>query len=166
MIKDLVKLSRELDKQGLIAEADDTNAIIRRIAESPDPGATAVEEAKKQFSEGAAAYQKKDYEAAKLHFIKGYRLSNKPSFLFNIGMCAYRMGDLNTANSYMRQFLAGNPDPSRKAKAEEIVNMVASEEPEEAIAVKLTDKVVNTVRQTGREVNEKQVGDFIGGLFT
>lgn len=68
----------------------------------------------------------------------------------------------------MTQFLNSNSDPKRRAKAEMIARRVANEPTEPAepmIAQKLTDNVIETVKETGRDVDEAKVENFIGELF-
>ena len=49
MINNLVKLAKDLDRRGLVVEANSIKCIIKRIAESTDPQTTAIEEAKKRI---------------------------------------------------------------------------------------------------------------------
>jgi hypothetical protein len=168
MIIDLVKLSKKFDKEGNIREADKISDIINKIAASENPKGITAELARKEYDDGVEEYGNENYEAAKVHFIKGYNLSNKnPSFLFNIGMCAFRSGDSDMANSYMRTFLSSNPDPKKKQQAKSIVMQIAEniDGNNNMIASNLTKEIVNTVKSVGKEADEPVIKQFVDGIL-
>src|SRR4051812_31103818 len=66
--------------------------------------------ARKYYDEGAAAYERKDYEAALRSFHAAYSTLPSPEFQFNISRCWERLGKWDFAAAALERYLGGKPD--------------------------------------------------------
>jgi tetratricopeptide (TPR) repeat protein len=67
------------------------------------------ETSRKEYDEGARAYERGEYDAALEHFQAAYDAAPSPEFWFNIGRCHERLGRWAEAASAYERYLAGKP---------------------------------------------------------
>jgi tetratricopeptide (TPR) repeat protein len=77
-----------------------------------------VREARELFRRGKEAYAAGRFDEAYREFEAGYRLSNRPLFLFNMGYAKRRAGEAGEARALFRRFLELQPDSPHRAEVE------------------------------------------------
>lgn len=87
-------------------------------------GQKAMIEAQGHYRAGEALYKIGRYEEAVREFLAGYDLSGKPLFLFNIGQCYKKIGQLEQAKSYFEEFIRRDPNSPYKKLAEEEIKEI------------------------------------------
>lgn len=65
-----------------------------------------IDRAKQAFREGATAFAQGDYAKARKHFEDAYNLEPRDQVLYNIAVCAEKLGDRRYACQYYRQWRA------------------------------------------------------------
>lgn len=66
--------------------------------------------AREHFERGSALVDKGDYETAYREFSRGYSVSDRPLFLFNMAECARKAGWHDKALSHYRDYLKRDPE--------------------------------------------------------
>ena len=69
-----------------------------------------IDAAERHFHDGVRFTEEGNYEAAKICFESGYKLSGEPDFLHNLSWTAERQGQLADAVTYAERYLAAKPD--------------------------------------------------------
>jgi hypothetical protein len=67
------------------------------------------ERSRQAYAEGAAAYERGNYDKALAHFQNAYDLAPSPEFWFNIARCHERLGRWAEAASAYERYLSGKP---------------------------------------------------------
>jgi hypothetical protein len=75
----------------------------------PAPSDADIEAAKKAFGEGKKAFEAKKYDVAVEKFKESYRLSKKPTLLYNIALALEQNNQKDMALFYFRKFLTDAP---------------------------------------------------------
>jgi tetratricopeptide (TPR) repeat protein len=92
-------------------------------AETPD-----LRKAREHYRLGKEAYAADRFDDAYREFETGYRLSNRPLFLLNMGHARRRRGDLSEARALYKRFLFLQPDSPYRAEVEALLGQI--EEPQ------------------------------------
>jgi tetratricopeptide (TPR) repeat protein len=85
--------------------------------------------ARRYFEEGAADYERGDYEAALRAFTAALALSPSPALHYNIARCADRLGDWTRAADEYERYLPGARDDERAGLQERIRLLRARQQP-------------------------------------
>lgn len=89
------------------------------------PGASAAQsdEARDQFTDGVARFDRQDYDGALRAFTRAYELSGRASLLLNLGVTQQALGHVPEALANLRAYLAARVDrsPAQRAAAERTV---------------------------------------------
>ncbi|MCU1282712.1 MAG: Thiol-disulfide isomerase, partial [bacterium] len=64
---------------------------------------------RKEYADGAQAYERGDYDVALRHFQAAYDSAPSPELWFNIGRCHERLGRWAEAATAYDRYLAGKP---------------------------------------------------------
>jgi len=86
------------------------------FADDPAPTPEQLDQAKKAYSEGVALFDAGKLVEAVDKFKESYRLSRKPTLLYNIGHTLDQAGDKQKALFYYRKFLADAPKDAKQRK--------------------------------------------------
>lgn len=116
----------------------------------PAPTAEEVQQAQARWSEGKAAFEAGNFEAARLAFKQAYSVLPHPAFLQNIGEAELRTGRMVEAARHLSQYLrtASSSAPQREAakkslqKAAEHLAAVVVETNVDDAEVRVDDEVV------------------------
>jgi hypothetical protein len=93
-------------------------AAIAGPARAADPKAgDATLRARALYAEGQALFQKGSYREASARFSKGYDLSKKPAFLFNMAECARMLDDKKSARDLYVRYLTHDTRGRYRAEA-------------------------------------------------
>lgn len=77
------------------------------------------EEARTHFQSGRLHFERGAYEEAQAEFMAAYELSQRPDLLFNLFLCAERLGELDAAIDYLERYLAeASPDAETRTQLE------------------------------------------------
>jgi len=90
-----------------------------------------LKKARAHYRLGKEAYAADRFDEAYREFEAGYRLSNRPAFLLNMGHARRRRGDLPEARALYQRFLFLQPDSPYRAEVEAILGQI--EEPKRPI---------------------------------
>jgi tetratricopeptide (TPR) repeat protein len=85
---------------------------------------SAERQAREHYRRGKDAYAAQRFEEAYREFEAGYRLSDRPLFLLNMGHAKRRAGDLPMAKALFRRFLQLQPDSPHRAEVENLLRDV------------------------------------------
>jgi tetratricopeptide (TPR) repeat protein len=88
--------------------------------------------AKEAFLGARAAYKEKRYQEALDGFQAAYRADPRPEMLYNIGLCQFKLGQLEAARDTFRSFLEEKPDSKARPKVEEKLAEIEEQLPGEA----------------------------------
>ena len=69
-----------------------------------------IDAAERYFRDGVRFTEEGNYDAARVSFEAGYKLSGEPDFLHNLSWTAERQGQLGDAIGYADRYLAAKPD--------------------------------------------------------
>ena len=69
-----------------------------------------IDAAERYFRDGVRFTEEGNYDAARVSFEAGYKLSGEPDFLHNLSWTAERQGQLADAIGYADRYLAAKPD--------------------------------------------------------
>lgn len=69
-----------------------------------------TEDAKALYNKGKEHFSNEQYEEALAAFTEAYNLSEKTDLLFNLGICAEKLGQLDRAVAYYEVYLEEKPD--------------------------------------------------------
>ncbi len=83
--------------------------------------------AKHHYEEGMKRYNLGDFAAAKTEFKAAYLAVPDPSFLFNLGQCARRLGEPEEELNYYRAYLRAQPDTPKRAEIEGFIGDAEAE---------------------------------------
>jgi tetratricopeptide (TPR) repeat protein len=83
---------------------------------SADPNQRA--EARKHYAEGVKHYDLAEYEEALREFKEAYRAADDPAFLFNTAQCYRKLGDVQEAITFYRNYLRKAPASPNRAEVE------------------------------------------------
>ena len=83
-------------------------------ADEPQP--PTVQAAQRHFESGVNFYKTGDYEAARIEFEAGYRLSKLPDFLVNLCQVADKQNRIQEAINYCEQYLLAEPKAKESAE--------------------------------------------------
>lgn len=72
--------------------------------------------AREQFLEGIKAYDAKQYEKARLHFLQAYALKRHPAVLLNLGQSELKTGEFEAAGNHLQQFLREHKEATEAQK--------------------------------------------------
>ena len=81
-------------------------------AKAADPEAAAAE----RYKAGVAAFDAGKFAEALAAFTEAYNLSSKTDLLYNLGVCAEKVGDRDKAIAYYRLYLEEKPDAEDAAE--------------------------------------------------
>jgi hypothetical protein len=88
----------------------------------PASGASAQDadtQARTHFESGRLHFDRGAYEEAQAEFEAAFELSQRPDLLYNLYLCAERLGQLDDAIGYLERYLAeGAPEAERRASLE------------------------------------------------
>jgi hypothetical protein len=120
------------------------------VLAQPAPTAVEVEQAQARWSEGKAAFEAGNYEAARLAFKQAYSVLPHPAFLQNVGEAELRTGRMVEAARHLSQYLraASSSAPQREAatrslkKAAERLGAVLVETNVEGADIRIDDEIV------------------------
>src|SRR5262249_26215114 len=70
------------------------------------------------FQQGRTHYELKEYAEALKEFKDGYRVVRDPVFLFNIAQCHWKLGDIQVALGFYRDYLRRAPGAANRAEVE------------------------------------------------
>ncbi len=73
-------------------------------------GPARADEAKQLYEQGVIHFKEGDYAAAQEAFKEAYNLSGRADLLYNLGVCAERLGDVQRAIAYYQVYLDERPD--------------------------------------------------------
>jgi tetratricopeptide (TPR) repeat protein len=97
------------------------------------PPSHAASEAKGQYDQGLAAYERGEYQQAVDCFTRAYDLDPAPILLFNIAQSHWKQGDGAAALRFYRRYLEADPGGAERARAEaRIRELEAARAPAEA----------------------------------
>jgi tetratricopeptide (TPR) repeat protein len=85
---------------------------------------SAERQAREHYRRGKDAYAAQRFEEAYREFEAGYRLSDRPLFLLNMGHAKRKAGDLPMAKALFRRFLQLQPDSPHRAEVENLLRDV------------------------------------------
>ena len=85
------------------------SAAVARGEEPPPTTPEQFERSRQAYAEGAAAYERGEYDKALAHFQNAYDLAPSPEFWFNIARCHERLGRWAAAATAYERYLAGKP---------------------------------------------------------
>ena len=93
---------------------------------------SADDQARRHYAEGTSLAEEEHFDAAYEQFYQGYRLSNRPLFLFNMGQCALHAEALSIARTAFERYLdedaQGSMSATARAKLAEIETRASSAE--------------------------------------
>lgn len=94
-------------------------------ADPPPPTGDALQRAKNHYMAGNALFKLGNYTDAVREFAAGYSLVPKPYFLYNLGQCYRKLGDLRKAREMYAKFVEQIPetDPDREAAKKIVVEL-------------------------------------------
>jgi tetratricopeptide (TPR) repeat protein len=69
-----------------------------------------IDAAERYFRDGVRFTEEGNYDAARVSFEAGYKLSGEPDFLHNLSWTAERQGQLGDAIGFAERYLAAKPD--------------------------------------------------------
>ncbi len=69
-----------------------------------------IDAAERYFRDGVQFTEEGNYDAARLSFEAGYKLSGEPDFLHNLSWTAERQGQIADSISFAERYLAAKPD--------------------------------------------------------
>jgi hypothetical protein len=81
---------------------------------SPTLSKTQLAAAKRAWTDGARLFAEKSYDQALERFAAGYKLANKPGFLFNMAECHKQLGNKAKARAYYDHYLKEGGKKFRK----------------------------------------------------
>ena len=85
-----------------------------------------IDAAERHFHDGVKFTEEGNYEAAKICFESGYKLSGEPDFLHNLSWTAERQGQLADAVIYAERYLAAKPDADNAERTRRRVELLRS----------------------------------------
>jgi tetratricopeptide (TPR) repeat protein len=85
-----------------------------------------IDAAERHFHDGVRFTEEGNYEAAKICFESGYKLSGEPDFLHNLSWTAERQGQLADAVIYAERYLAAKPDADNAERTRRRVELLRS----------------------------------------
>ena len=85
-----------------------------------------IDAAERHFHDGVRFTEEGNYEAAKICFESGYKLSGEPDFLHNLSWTAERQGQLADAVTYAERYLAAKPDADNADRTRRRVELLRS----------------------------------------
>ncbi len=85
-----------------------------------------IDAAERHFHDGVRFTEEGNYEAAKICFESGYKLSGEPDFLHNLSWTAERQGQLADAVTYAERYLAAKPDADNAERTRRRVELLRS----------------------------------------
>jgi tetratricopeptide (TPR) repeat protein len=91
------------------------------LLSAPAAQADPLSEAKEHDAAGQAAYDLAHYDVAIGEWEASYRLSRKPSLLFNLGQAARKLGDCGRALTYYQSYLRLEPETQARALVEDLI---------------------------------------------
>lgn len=104
--------------------------VVAQPADSPPPSAADIEAAKKAFGEGKAAFDAKKFKEASEKFKESYRLSKRPTLLYNIALALDEDKQPDVALFYYKKFMAEAPaDDAQRPLAEARIKALAPPAP-------------------------------------
>ncbi|MBI2894353.1 MAG: tetratricopeptide repeat protein, partial [Deltaproteobacteria bacterium] len=74
-----------------------------------------AQDARALFQQGIALYERGDFRDALELFERGYAIEPEPAFLYNIGRCHERLGELDLAVEAYERYLSASPEGSDAA---------------------------------------------------
>ena len=91
-----------------------------------------IDAAERHFHDGVRFTEEGNYEAAKICFESGYKLSGEPDFLHNLSWTAERQGQLADAIAYADRYLAAKPDADNAERTRRRIELLRSRMGQEA----------------------------------
>ena len=85
-----------------------------------------IDAAERHFHDGVKFTEEGNYEAARICFESGYKLSGEPDFLHNLSWTAERQGQLADAVTYAERYLAAKPDADNADRTRRRVELLRS----------------------------------------
>jgi len=86
------------------------------------------------FATGQSYFEKGRYQDALKEFSEAYRIARRPAFLFNIGVCHERLGELTEAISTFEQYLVEEPNARDRADVEARLGLLRERQRAAALA--------------------------------
>lgn len=86
------------------------------LARADEPQPPTVQAAQRHFESGVNFYKTGDYEAARIEFEAGYRLSKLPDFLVNLCQVADKQNRVQDAINYCEQYLRAEPNAKESSE--------------------------------------------------
>ncbi len=85
-----------------------------------------IDAAERHFHDGVKFTEEGNYEAARICFESGYKLSGEPDFLHNLSWTAERQGQLADAIAYADRYLAAKPDADNAERTRRRIELLRS----------------------------------------
>ena len=85
-----------------------------------------IDAAERYFRDGVRFTEEGNYDAARVSFEAGYKLSGEPDFLHNLSWTAERQGQLADAVTYAERYLAAKPDADNAERTRRRVELLRS----------------------------------------
>lgn len=82
--------------------------------------------AERHFHDGVKFTEEGNYEAARVCFESGYKLSGEPDFLHNLSWTAERQGQLADAIAYAQRYLEAKPDADNAERTRRRIELLRS----------------------------------------
>ena len=141
-----------------------------------EPSAT-NQAAQRHFESGVNFYKTGDYEAARIEFEAGYRLSKLPDFLVNLCQVADKQNRVQDAINYCEQYLRAEPNAAASAEVrtrldnlhQRLADPAAARQPAPAVAQPTAPQVASqpstevTKQAARRPVPKGALALLVGG---
>lgn len=85
-----------------------------------------IDVAERHFHDGVKFTEEGNYEAARVCFESGYKLSGEPDFLHNLSWTAERQGHLSDAISYAERYLEARPNADNAERTRRRIELLRS----------------------------------------
>ncbi len=93
-----------------------------------------IDAAERHFDDGVRFTEEGNYEAARICFESGYKLSGEPDFLHNLSWTAERQGQLADAIGYAERYIAAKPDADNAERTRRRIDSLRSRQVKKAAA--------------------------------
>lgn len=107
-------------------------ALATTAAAQPE-ASDATERARAHFEEGQRLARHGQLEEAHGEFTRGYQLSGRAAFLFNMAECLRQLGRLDEARARYEQYLATEPSEEMSARVRRRLDEMAARTPESEV---------------------------------
>jgi tetratricopeptide (TPR) repeat protein len=85
-----------------------------------------IDVAERHFRDGVKFTEEGNYEAARVCFESGYKLSGEPDFLHNLSWTAERQGQLSDAIGYAERYLEARPNADNAERTRRRIELLRS----------------------------------------